>query len=87
LHHGIGNCVAFDYLDEFYPDGVLEFRKMMEKHEISLPRNLASGLNNEQMEKMTDVALVLEPLWENALGKDWKKIMTRDRIRELYQRM
>ncbi len=87
LHHGIGNCVAFDYLDEFYPDGVVEFRKMMEKHEISLPRNLISGLNNEQIEKMTDVALVLEPLWENALGKDWKKIMSRDRIRELYQRM
>ncbi|HAO21387.1 MAG TPA: alcohol dehydrogenase [Desulfobacteraceae bacterium] len=87
LHHGIGNCVAFDYLDEFYPDGVFEFRKMMEKHEISLPRNLTSGLTDEQSEKMTDVALVLEPLWENALGKDWKKIMTRDRIRELYQRM
>jgi 3-deoxy-alpha-D-manno-octulosonate 8-oxidase len=87
LHHGIGNCVAFDYLDEFYHDGVLEFRNMMEKHEISLPRQLTSGLDNEQLEKMADVALVLEPLWENALGKDWKKIMTRERIKELYQRM
>jgi len=30
---------------------------------------------------------VLEPLWENALGKDWKKIMTREKIKEMYQRM
>ncbi len=39
------------------------------------------------MEKMVDVALVLEPLWENALGKDWKTVMTRERIRQLYLRM
>jgi len=36
---------------------------------------------------MVDVALVLEPLWENALGADWKQIMTRDKIKELYQKM
>ncbi|MEZ4525279.1 MAG: iron-containing alcohol dehydrogenase family protein [Desulfobacterales bacterium] len=87
LHHGIGNCVAFDYLEEFYPQGVAEFRQMMEKHGVKLPRNLVAGLAEEKIEKMTDVALVLEPLWENALGNDWKKIMTRERIRKLYQRM
>jgi len=36
---------------------------------------------------MVDVALVLEPLWENALGSDWQTIMTRGKIRELYQQM
>jgi 3-deoxy-alpha-D-manno-octulosonate 8-oxidase len=87
LHHGIGNCVAFDYLDEFYPEGVSEFRKMMKRHHIELPRNLTSSLSSEQLDKMTDVALVLEPLWENALGRDWKKIMTRDKIRDLFLRM
>ncbi len=87
LHHGIGNSVAFDYLEEFYPEGVVEFRKMMEKHKIELPRNLVKGIAPEGLEKMVDVSLVMEPLWENALGKDWKKVMTRDRIRELYLRM
>ncbi|QTA79475.1 Iron-containing alcohol dehydrogenase [Desulfonema limicola] len=87
LHHGIGNSVAFDYLEEYYPEGVREFRQMMEKHEIMLPRNLVSGLSDEKLEKMIDVALVLSPLWENALGKDWAEIMTRDKIRQLYQRM
>ncbi len=87
LHHGIGNCVAFDYLDEFYPDGVNEFREMMKKHNISLPRNLVRGLEKEKIDKMVDVALVLEPLWENALGENWKKIMTREKIENLYERM
>jgi len=59
----------------------------MEKHNIELPRNQVAGIKSDELEKMIDVALVLEPLWENALGADWKKIMTRDRIKELYQRM
>ena len=71
----IGNSVAFDYLEEFYPEGVVEFRKMMEKHKIELPRNLVKGIAPEGLEKMVDVSLVMEPLWENALGKDWKKVM------------
>ena len=87
LHHGIGNCVAFDYLDEFYPEGVAEFRRMMETHAIQLPRNLVADLSDDQIETMVDVALVLEPLWENALGPDWKKTATRSRIRELYLKM
>ncbi len=87
LHHGIGNCVAFDVLEEFYPEGVGEFRRMMEKHGIRLPRHLIEKVDEGGLETMIDVALVLEPLWENALGKDWKQIMTRDKIRQLYQRM
>ena len=87
LHHGIGNCVAFDYLEEFYPDGVQEFRQMMDKAGVSLPRHLTSSLKTSQIETMIDVALIMEPLWENALGKDWKTAMTRERIRELYARM
>lgn len=27
------------------------------------------------------------PLWENCLGKDWQKIMTPERMRELYSKM
>ena len=87
IHHGIGNCIAFDYLEEFYPEGVSVFRQMTEKNGVELPRNVVAGIESDKLAKMIDVALVLEPLWENALGPDWKRKMTRDRISELYQRM
>jgi 3-deoxy-alpha-D-manno-octulosonate 8-oxidase len=87
LHHGIGNCVVFDTLEDYYPEGVREFREMMARIGIDLPRNLTAGITDAQMEKMVDVALVLEPLWENALGKDWKSVMTREKIRTLYLNM
>ncbi|MBI5551162.1 MAG: iron-containing alcohol dehydrogenase [Desulfobacterales bacterium] len=86
-HHGIGNSIVFDYLEEFYPQGVAEFRQMLVKQQIDLPRGLTAGISEAQMEKMVEVALVLEPLWENALGKQWRQKMTRERIRELYRRM
>ena len=87
IHHGISNCMAFNYLDEYYPESVREFHSMMEKHEILLPRNLLADIENDKLETMIDVALVLEPLWKNALGAGWRKIMTREKIKELYLRM
>ena len=87
IHHGIGNSIAFDYLDAYYPEGVAEFRKMMDKHGIDLPRGLTANVSEAEIEKMVDVSLVLEPLWENALGKQWRDVMTRERIRELYEKM
>ncbi len=87
IHHGIGNCIAFNQLEEYYPDGVREFRQMLDKQQINLPANVMADVSREQIEKMIDVALILEPLWENALGKDWQKQMTRRRIRELYLAM
>ncbi|PIE55710.1 MAG: alcohol dehydrogenase [Desulfobulbus propionicus] len=86
-HHGIGCCITFDYLEEFYPQGVAEFRQMMDRHDITLPRNLTAELSRESMETMASVALGLAPLWENCLGPDWQQIMTKERVLELYSRM
>lgn len=86
-HHGIGNCIVFNCLEDYYPEDVAEFREMLEKHQIDIPCLLVNNIDNEKLEKMIDIALSLDPLWENALGADWKKIMTREKTRELYLRM
>ena len=85
--HGIGNCIVFDKLEEFYPEGVREFRIMVEKNRIDIPQHITKGLTDEQFNTMIDVSLVMKPLWENALGKDWEKIVTRDRLRALYEKL
>jgi 3-deoxy-alpha-D-manno-octulosonate 8-oxidase len=86
-HHGIGCCITFDYLDEIYPEGVKEFRTMMKKCGIELPRNLVKNLSDEKIERMITVALGLAPLWENCLGKDWQSIMTREKTKSLFLKM
>ncbi|RED49331.1 iron-containing alcohol dehydrogenase family protein [Seonamhaeicola aphaedonensis] len=85
--HGIGNCIVFDHLEEFYPEGVKLFKEMKTKHDISLPKGLCTDLTDKELDIMIDVALSLVPLWENALGKNWKKTITRKKLKSLYQKM
>jgi 3-deoxy-alpha-D-manno-octulosonate 8-oxidase len=86
-HHGIGNCIVFNGLEEYYPEGVREFRRMMAASDINLPTNLMKGVSEEQLDRMVQVALFLEPLWENALGKNWRQIITTRKIKDLYLRL
>jgi 3-deoxy-alpha-D-manno-octulosonate 8-oxidase len=44
-------------------------------------------LSDTEMNEMIRVALSLDPLWQNALGPDWREIMTPQRARELYLQM
>jgi 3-deoxy-alpha-D-manno-octulosonate 8-oxidase len=85
--HGIGNCIVFDKLEEYYPEGVKEFKYMVEKNKIEIPQQITRGLADEDFDKMINVSLGMKPLWENALGRDWEKIITREKLRALYERL
>jgi len=85
--HGVGNCIVFQHLEEFYPKDVALFKKMVEKHNIEIPQGICKNLSKEQMDTMITVALGMVPLWENALGADWEAIITPEKLRELYLRM
>lgn len=85
--HGIGNCIVFNQLKEYYPEDVKLFKKMVQKHNIQIPENVCSNLTEKQLDKMIDIALSLIPLWENALGENWKEIMTREKLKALYLKM
>jgi 3-deoxy-alpha-D-manno-octulosonate 8-oxidase len=85
--HGIGNCIVFDKLQEYYPEGVKEFKLMVEKNNIDIPQNICANLSDGQFDTMIDVSLGMKPLWENALGKNWEKIMTREKLKALYKQL
>lgn len=85
--HGIGNCIVMNHLEEYYPAGVKEFKFMVEKNNIDIPVGICAGLLDQDFNTMIDISLSLKPLWENALGKDWEKIMTRQKLRALYEKL
>lgn len=84
--HGIGNCIVFNHLEEFYPAGVAEFKQMVIKNNIDIPTGICKGLTDEQFDTMIDVSLGMAPLWENALGKNWQTKMDRKRLRAIYEK-
>jgi len=85
--HGIGNCIVMNHLEEYYPAGVKEFKFMVEKNNIDIPVGICAGLSDQDFNTMIDISLSLKPLWENALGKDWETIMTRQKLRVLYEKL
>lgn len=85
--HGIGNCIVMNHLEEYYPAGVTEFKQMVERNKIDIPQGICKGLTDEQFDTMINVSLGMKPLWENALGPNWEKIMTREKLRALYEKL
>ena len=85
--HGVANCIAFNQLKEYYPEGVAEFKAMVSRLGIDIPAGVTAGLGESQMEKMIDTTLALEHMWRHALGEGWKELISRDKLREIYQRM
>jgi 3-deoxy-alpha-D-manno-octulosonate 8-oxidase len=85
--HGVGNCTVMNHIEEYYPEGVAEFKKMVEKNSITIPQGICKGLSDKDFETMIDVSMGMKPLWENALGADWEKIMTREKLRALYEKL
>lgn len=87
IRHGLANCLVFQHLQEFYPEGVATFKKILNKHAIDLPKDICRGLSEEQFNIMINVSLKMTPLWENALGKDWKAHISPEKIRDIYSKI
>lgn len=87
MRHGLANCVAFNYLEEFYGEAVPEFRDMIKRHNIDIPKNLSANWSGEEIAKMVDVAYNLSHMWTHALGYDWEKKLTKEYLKGVYYRM
>lgn len=85
--HCYANCLAFQHLEDYYPEGVAEFKIMLQKHNITLPKGLSKNWSDETITAMAQVAYNLPHMWNHAIGTDWKEKITIDTIKALYQRM
>lgn len=86
-HHGIGNCIAFNVLDDIYGDAMPEFRAMLAKHRIELPRNLSAQWTDDQLDTMVRICKGMAPLWQNVYGEEWQSVVTDERVRAYYKAM
>ncbi len=85
--HGLATCVVFNQLEEFYGNDVRIFKEMLDKNNIKLPEKITKNVTPEMMERMIEATLNAERPLTNALGKNWRDILTRDKIIKLYKKM
>lgn len=85
--HCYANCIAFQHLEDYYEDGVKEFKQMLQKHNVILPQNLSANWTDEQVTAMAQVALNLPFMWRHALGEGWEEKVNIETVKALYRRM
>ena len=85
--HCYANCLAFQHLEDFYPDGVREFKTMLARHSIQLPQGLSASWTDETVTAMAQVAYNLPHMWRHAIGEDWQDKISLDDIKALYRRI
>jgi 3-deoxy-alpha-D-manno-octulosonate 8-oxidase len=87
MKHCFANCVAFQHLEDYYGDGLLEFRAMISKHNIILPQGLSKSWSEDEITAMAQVAYNLPHMWNHAIGSDWQQKINLETIKDLYKRM
>lgn len=87
MHHGLANCYALSVLGDIYPEPHKIFMEMMEKQNIALPKGICKKLTPEQFDALYDASIVHEKPLMNKLGENYKQILTKDRVIELFKNM
>ncbi|MCX6222374.1 MAG: iron-containing alcohol dehydrogenase family protein [Bacteroidia bacterium] len=86
LHHGFSICIAFNQLAEYYPE-VSKFKEILEKYNVRLPKIITPEISLEQINRIADATLKNERPLENAFGKNWRSIFTKEKVIELIKKM
>ncbi|MBF0312074.1 MAG: iron-containing alcohol dehydrogenase [Oligoflexia bacterium] len=89
IHHGEANCIVFNYLEDYYPHYVKEFQLMLQKNHIEINKLSPPQyqITDSLLEKMVDITLLMEKPLHNALGPNWRDLLPREKIKQLFLRM
>jgi 3-deoxy-alpha-D-manno-octulosonate 8-oxidase len=84
-HHCIANCIAMRALEDFYPEGYKEFWNMVDRQGVDVPSGLCKGLSDDQYDQLFKSTVIHEKPLINALGEDYREILTEQRVAELFR--
>lgn len=87
LHHCVSNCIVMRAMAPFYPRQYDEFWSMVEKQGISIPKGVCQEMSSEQYDQLFNATIIHTKPLTNALGKDFKNILTKDRVISLFMEM
>ena len=71
-------------MKQFYHRYHEEFLRMTEIQNISIPESVCSNLTKSQFDDLYDATIVHEKPLINALGPDFKSILTREKVVEIF---
>ena len=86
-HHCLANCITMRAMEEFYPNEYKEFWQFVDKQGIEIPEGICSKLSEQKYEQLFASTIIHEKPLTNALGKDFRKILTKEKVLKIFQKM
>jgi len=86
-HHCIANCITMRAMEEFYPTEYIEFWEMVNKQRIEIPKGVCKNLTDEQYDNLYASTVIHEKPITNALGENFKEILTKEKVIDIFKKM
>ena len=87
IHHCVGNCIVMRAMADYYPNAYTEFWKMTERQNVTIPAGVCKGLDDNGFKALYDAAIIHQKPLTNALGENYKSILTLEKVTELFKKM
>jgi 3-deoxy-alpha-D-manno-octulosonate 8-oxidase len=87
LHHCVANCIVMRAMRPYYPREYEEFWKMVEMQKICIPEGVARRLTDEQYEQLYASTVIHQKPLTNALGENYRDILTKEKVIEIFKAM
>ena len=87
IHHCLANCIVMSAMQDFYQIEYNEFWTMVKKQKIHIPKGVCKNLSNEDYDKLYQSTIIHEKPLTNALGANFKNVLTKDIVIKLFKEM
>jgi 3-deoxy-alpha-D-manno-octulosonate 8-oxidase len=87
LHHCVANCIVMRAMEPYYPLEYEEFWKMAKMQGVEIPKGVCDSLSDEQYEQLFASTIIHQKPLTNALGGDYKNVLTKDKVIEIFKGM
>ncbi len=85
--HCVGNCIVMKQMETFYPDETEEFLRMADAQGVAIPEGVCRDASDDDLKRMYEASIIHEKPLANALGDDFRDVLTEDAVIDLFRRM
>lgn len=86
-HHCVGNCIVMGAMADYYPAAYQEFMDMVERNKVQIPSGICRNLDSKEFDALYEAAMMHEKPLTNALGVNFRSILTLDHVTSLFKKM
>ncbi|MDP2904589.1 MAG: iron-containing alcohol dehydrogenase family protein [Methylovulum sp.] len=87
IHHCVANCIVMRAMADYYPAAYDEFWKMAEHQRVKVPEGVCQNLGEADFKALYEASIMHQKPLTNALGENYKSILTQDKVTDLFKKM